>query len=473
VTRGTKPAKGLPDTGNDGEPDDLATMADQAPVEMEGGADGGRTAFRGRRSSWRPLRLPLRRGRWSAGVVVVVVGAIVTAFVWHPSPTSSLSVQRITEATVGPATTVAPDPTVPGATVASTGGEQQPPPSTAPSNATGPASTHPLGTTITAVPASTTTTVTSVVPPVNGVPFPTLPPVSLPPPSPRVTLFPVSKAQSQPFDIVLGPDGNLWFTEGNIDVVASVTPQGVIREYHTPTAGSQPGGIAVGPDGNVWFTEMSANKIGRITGAGAITEFQIPTANSNPRDIAAGADGAMWFTEYNRGPIGRATMNGQITEYPGGAATPMTIAKGADGTMWFGGSGPVMGITQNGTLMPLMVPIDMNIVLEITVDHLGNLWYAGLDQTGAGAKIDRVDAAGHVTSFPIQSNVDVSGMAEGPDGAIWFAASNTNYIGRLALDGTITTFSAPSPVAIVAGPDGNMWFTSGTNGNAVGRLRIG
>jgi streptogramin lyase len=75
---------------------------------------------------------------------------------------------------------------------------------------------------------------------------------------------------------------------------ASAAP--VITEYSIPTSNSNPQGIVAGPDGNLWFTEGDANKIGRITPAGVITEFQIRTPNSSPRAIAAGPDGNLWFT---------------------------------------------------------------------------------------------------------------------------------------------------------------------------------
>ncbi len=40
---------------------------------------------------------------------------------------------------------------------------------------------------------------------------------------------------------------------------------GVVTELPIPTANSSPFGITTGPDGNLWFTESSAGQIGRIT----------------------------------------------------------------------------------------------------------------------------------------------------------------------------------------------------------------
>ena len=51
----------------------------------------------------------------------------------------------------------------------------------------------------------------------------------------RVQAFPIPTPDSQPISIILGPDGNLWFTEQNASNVARVTPDGVITEFRTPT----------------------------------------------------------------------------------------------------------------------------------------------------------------------------------------------------------------------------------------------
>lgn len=64
-----------------------------------------------------------------------------------------------------------------------------------------------------------------------------------------------------------------------------------------PTSG--PNGVVTGPDGAVWFTEGNANKIGRITVDGRITECDEPTPAATPHGIVAGPDGHLWFTEVD------------------------------------------------------------------------------------------------------------------------------------------------------------------------------
>ena len=79
--------------------------------------------------------------------------------------------------------------------------------------------------------------------------------------------YPIPTNGSFPFDIIAGPDGNLWFTEANpaLGKIGRITPTGAITEYPTPTSDSSPEGITAGPGGNLWFTEQGGDAIGKIT----------------------------------------------------------------------------------------------------------------------------------------------------------------------------------------------------------------
>src|SRR4029434_4251919 len=114
---------------------------------------------------------------------------------------------------------------------------------------------------------------------------------------PPIDTFGPPTPNSQPWMIVAGPDGNLWFTEYGANKIGKSTPAGVISEFNIPTANSGAIGITVGADGNLWFAESAANKIGRITTAGVITEFNVPTGSSEPRGITQGPAGTEWLTE--------------------------------------------------------------------------------------------------------------------------------------------------------------------------------
>jgi streptogramin lyase len=94
--------------------------------------------------------------------------------------------------------------------------------------------------------------------------------------------------------------------------------QVTINEFSVPTANSEPFGIASGPDGSLWFAEGNGNKIGRITTGGSFTEFTVPTADSPPLWIASGPDGNLWFTEGggNGNKIGRVVLSPAAASVP-------------------------------------------------------------------------------------------------------------------------------------------------------------
>ncbi|HLG95715.1 MAG TPA: IPT/TIG domain-containing protein [Bryobacteraceae bacterium] len=104
----------------------------------------------------------------------------------------------------------------------------------------------------------------------------------------------------------------------------------------------------------------------------------------------------------------------------------------------------------------------------------GAMWFSG------GRNIGRITTAGAVTVFPIPtSNAEGASITAGPDGAMWFTESPINSgnpfgnIGRIAMSGTITEYPLPDPnsgpTAITTGPDGALWFIELVN-NKIGRI---
>ncbi len=122
--------------------------------------------------------------------------------------------------------------------------------------------------------------------------------------------FAVPTKNNLPGGISQGPSGSIWFTESGCLVkgpTACVTGKigrlqsGAIAEFD---AQSDPLAIVLGDDGNLWFTATFANKIGRITPAGVVTLFPVPTPNSEPFDLVKGPNRTIWFSERAAGKIG-------------------------------------------------------------------------------------------------------------------------------------------------------------------------
>ena len=105
--------------------------------------------------------------------------------------------------------------------------------------------------------------------------------------------------------MVLGPDGNVWFSETEVSQIGRITRDGKVTEFKTGISpGSKPLSIAV-RDGALWFSEAAGNRVGRITVEGAVTEFAIPSHDSQPRAMVTHPDGSIWFVETGANALGR------------------------------------------------------------------------------------------------------------------------------------------------------------------------
>jgi streptogramin lyase len=153
------------------------------------------------------------------------------------------------------------------------------------------------------------------------------------------------------------------------------------------------------------------------------------------------------------------------------------LAAGPDGTIWFGGvsHGPppasVLGrLAPGGQLAEFPTPEQDPPTGEIGVGAItagsdGAIWFA---QTTAN-RIGRITTTGQFSgSWPIPGIP--LGIAAGPDDNLWFTEEVADTIGRATPAGVMTEFPlahGSRPTGIAAGPDGNLWFTE------MGRDRIG
>lgn len=262
---------------------------------------------------------------------------------------------------------------------------------------------------------------------------------------------------SCPAAIVLGPDGNLWFTENGgasgDGAIGTITTAGVITEYRLPTYNSSPVGITSGPAGTgLWFTEQNTNRIGRITTTGAISEFKISLSGSQPRGIVLGPDGALWFTQ--------SLANATTTTCTGHHCSTSTSTK----------TGYIGRIAPSGTITEVSIPYAYSRPFWITGGPDGNLWFTDEGTNSVG----RITTGGTITEFTLpgaSANPGPHGITAGPDNNIWVAEANSSQVARVTTTGAITVFAAPGgPAGIVTGPDKNLWFTEATNTSALGTM---
>ncbi len=161
-------------------------------------------------------------------------------------------------------------------------------------------------------------------------------------------------AGSHPQGIVTGPDHKLWFVDNSVDLlhpeqgfrVGRIDTSGNVSEF---PAGINPivfdpfdyvtGQIMVGSDGNLWFTNANAsavgiNFVGKVTTSGNVSI--IPTGDA-PGAITSGPDENLWVTESGvsgTAHVAQITTGGAETEcaLTGGGWSGITT--GSDGNIW-------------------------------------------------------------------------------------------------------------------------------------------
>lgn len=112
----------------------------------------------------------------------------------------------------------------------------------------------------------------------------------------EITEFLLPRPNSGPGDITAGADGAMWFLmlSGTMDGlqvdggrVGRISMDGRITEFEMPTRTPSPINIAVGPDRNIWYTQGS--HVARVTPDGRITEFPLGEG-SRGAGLSAGSD---------------------------------------------------------------------------------------------------------------------------------------------------------------------------------------
>ncbi len=299
--------------------------------------------------------------------------------------------------------------------------------------------------------------------------------------------YPVPSPGCLPTQITLGPDGNLWFTEGLGNELGIINPEThVVSDVTLPGNYILANGITTGPDGNLWFTDMISSDgvwsgaIGTINPVThAITEFLDPVAGAVPTGITSGPDGNLWFTDWGSNRIGIINpTTGAITQFtiPGASSGPAGITTGPDGNIWV-----ALGFTNSIAMInpttravtEFALPAPAAGPAQIAVGPDGNLWCSEI----FASQIVMINPTTHVIT-EIPTPAPVGGITAGPGGDIWLSMVNPAAIGMMNPSTfAMTTFPVNHPAngtgalpqGITAGPDGNVWFAD-TNGYGIGVL---
>jgi virginiamycin B lyase len=99
----------------------------------------------------------------------------------------------------------------------------------------------------------------------------------------------------------------------------------------------------------------------------------------------------------------------------------------------------------------------------------GNLWFTDHNLSYIG----RITTRGRVTKYALRANAHPFGIAAGSDGNVWFTESGAGRIGRISPRGAIVEYRLPDPdcgpTGIALGPDRAIWFAEYAAGR-IGRI---
>lgn len=305
-----------------------------------------------------------------------------------------------------------------------------------------------------------------------------------------------------PGSIIVGGDGNLWYTDLGTNTVSFPTlgyftasacigaPSCVIPGTigYGPGIGSQvfsssPEAIADGGDGNIYML------FGNTTGGGAVSAasysgFPSPTiyvtealtslapSVTSPiaEGIVRGPDGAMWMSVDD--PAGGPGPSSAIVEFSNCISGASFLCATSANTKQF---------PENETTTPGSGPYHPGEI--VSVPAANELWFINHGSTTAPVVAPFIDSISSASTsygtfgarIPIPNAASVSGtLLLGSDGNLWFpivTTSGANEICRYTLaaaaSGTPQFYCATIPPVsgisfpagpMAVGPDGNIWF---------------
>ena len=263
------------------------------------------------------------------------------------------------------------------------------------------------------------------------------------------------------FQITPGPGGDLWFTNRTNRSIGKITTDGVVTLEVVMVPGV-PHGITRGPDGAIWFHQ--GDRVSEISEIVGVRDYV--SGGTSPGYITAGADGAMWITlpddnkvlRLDHGPV-IVNDAGDDLHATGCAATGEGICTLRDALTWSGAS-PLpetfhFAIPGPGlhTISPLSaLPGFGDVILDATTqpgyaDHPlielngtgAGAGTSGLVVNGGGVAIrgfvinrfagDGIRLEGTSANSVVQANwigTDASGLAAAPNGGSGIFAVDTS-----------------------------------------------
>jgi virginiamycin B lyase len=240
----------------------------------------------------------------------------------------------------------------------------------------------------------------------------------------KTSLFPLTfgtNTNFYPGNLTVGSDGKFYIgAYGNPGFIGVATTSGSFSVKTIPSGDySADGRLVLGPDGNVWFTEQA--HVAKITTSGTVTEFPYPDgfASNTYGSIVAGSDGDLWVSEYSQNVIDDVDpSDGSIAQYPL-PCSPTGLVSAKDGNVW--------AACSNNTLLRISTSGSYNVVANplgtdgypssFTLGADGNPWFT----TANHNMIGEFNIAKNTLSvfFPPTAQGNSYALTAGPDGNMW------------------------------------------------------
>jgi sugar lactone lactonase YvrE/subtilisin-like proprotein convertase family protein len=309
----------------------------------------------------------------------------------------------------------------------------------------------------------------------------------------------VTNAQlGSPVGLAYGPDGNLYVSGGNGEVMRFNGTTGVFIDNYAANAGSY---LAFGPDGSLYATNGNG-QVWRYSSnpAGPFASIFVSAQGLSPVSLTFGPDGNLYVTAGANNSVLRysgqtgALIGTFVTSGSGGLSGPTDLTFGPDGNLYVSSSGNNEVIRYSGTtgafLNVFAANNSQNSALSaprgLRFGPDGNLYVssylAGSGHLDAGSDSEVLQYNGATGAF---MSVFVSngsgglhtpqGLAFGPDGNLYVSSGRSGAVLRYsgstgAFLGAFTPPPSNSAVSGAAiGPDGDLYVSS-PGGNDVLRL---
>ena len=252
---------------------------------------------------------------------------------------------------------------------------------------------------------------------------------------------------NSPNGLAVAPDGTIYVADYANHRIRKVTPGGVVTTLAGTTSGfadgtgtlasfNSPYDLAIGPDGNIYVADRSNHRIRKVTPGGVVTTLAGSGANSfadgtgtaasfnQPTGIAVAPDGTIYVADTNSHRIRKVTPQGVVTTIAGSGAAAF-----ANGTV----GGASFKFPES-----LTVGIDGNIYVGDSQNYrIRRVTPEGVVTTIAGAATAGFDD-GTGTAASFQESLFV---AAAPDGSIYVADTDNHCIRKVTPQGVVTTFA--------------------------------